>query len=134
LRAKSRERQRHRYPVLADQLPPGDRPLMSHAGALVFTEVTGELVDEESLHQHYLWSAGATGDFVWASWRRPGHDELVRTWPARQPASGAELARGWWQPTVEELRDARRKARSLERAQATRRQRQMQGRQEEKPV
>lgn len=123
LRAKARERQRHRYPVLADQLPPGDRPLMSHAGALVFTEVTGELVDQESLHQHYPWSAGAIGDFVWASWRRPGHDELVRTWPARQPATGSELARGWWQPTIEELRDARRKARSLERAQSTRRQR-----------
>jgi hypothetical protein len=35
----------------------------------------------------------------------------------RQPI---ELTRGWWQPTIEELRPERRKAASLERGRATR--------------
>src|SRR6476469_2706897 len=34
---------------------------------------------------------------------------------------GLNLVRGWWRPTIEVLREGRRRAASLERAQATRR-------------
>jgi hypothetical protein len=122
-KAKLAERRRRRYPVPAEQLPPLDRPLMSDDGPVIFTDVTGELVDPEAARAHHPWTAAAAGDLVWASWRKPTHEELVRTWPARQPPSEAEKSRGWWQPTIDELRDARRKARSIERALETRRQR-----------
>lgn len=114
------ERRRRRYPVPADHLPPLTRPLLTKHGAMVFTDVTGELVDSESAGDRYPWVSDFGGDFIWASWRRPTLEELVHTWPARQPAGEAEIARGWWQPTLEELREVRRKVRSLERAQATR--------------
>ncbi|HEY5795418.1 MAG TPA: hypothetical protein VIU82_10410 [Bosea sp. (in: a-proteobacteria)] len=120
-KAVSGEKRRRRYPVPAGMLPPLDRPLLSHEGAVAFTEVTGEVVDADVARQHYPWSSETAGDLVWALWRRPSHDELVRTWPARQAASVFDKARGWWQPTIDELRDARRKAKSLERAQAARR-------------
>jgi len=115
------EKRRRRYPVLVDSLPPLDRPLLSYEGAVAFVEVTGEVVDADIAREHYPWSSEAAGDLVWAIWRRPSHDELVRTWPARQAAAASDKARGWWQPNIEELRHARRKAKSLERAQATRR-------------
>jgi hypothetical protein len=57
---------------------------------------------------------------IWARWRRPSHAELVQAWPSRAPPSRADLARGWWQPEIQVLREERRKAASLERAQATR--------------
>jgi hypothetical protein len=117
----SGERRRRRYPVPANNLPPFDRPLLSYEGAVVFTEVTGELVEPGVAQEHYPWTAEAAGDLVWALWRRPSHDELVRAWPARQAADAADRARGWWQPTIEELREARRRAKSFERAQAARR-------------
>jgi hypothetical protein len=119
-KAVSGEKRRRRYPVPGDMLPALDRPLFSHEGALAFTEVTGEVVEAGIARDHYPWAAEVAGDLVWALWRRPTHDELVRTWPARQAANAFELARGWWLPTLEELREARRKARSLERAQSSR--------------
>lgn len=117
------EKRRRRYPVPADMLPPLDRPLLSHEGAVAFMEVTGELVGHDVAREHYPWSSEAAGDLVWALWRRPSHDELVRAWPARHASDPSDRARGWWQPTIEELREARRKAKSLERAQAARRKR-----------
>ncbi len=119
-KAAARERRRRRYPVPAEQLPPADRTLMTYEGAVVFTDVTGELVDRNIARSYYAWSADIPGDLIWAMWRRPSHEELVRTWPGRRAADAFELARGWWQPSIEELREARRKARSIERAQQTR--------------
>uniref|UniRef100_A0A9E7ZXA9 HARP domain-containing protein n=1 Tax=Bosea sp. NBC_00436 TaxID=2969620 RepID=A0A9E7ZXA9_9HYPH len=121
IKATEAERRRRRYPVPASELPPLDRVLMSHEGPLVVLEVTGEVVPAETAARHYTWSSGQPDDLVWALWRRPTHDELVKTWPARHPAAVSALLRGWWQPTLEELRIARRAARSLERAQETRR-------------
>lgn len=121
MKAMEAERRRRRYPVPASKLPPLDRVLMSHEGPLVILEVTGELVPEETAARHYPWSSGLSGDLVWASWRRPTHDELIKAWPAHRPTAPGALLRGWWQPTLEELRAARRAARSLERAQETRR-------------
>lgn len=120
-KAMAAERRRRRYPVPASQLPPPDRVLMSHDGPLVVIEVTGEVVPAATAARHYPWSSGLSDDLIWASWRRPTHEELVRAWPARHPPTPAAHLRGWWQPTLEELRVARRTARSLERARETRR-------------
>lgn len=122
-KAAMTERRRRRYPVPASEQPPLDRVLMSHEGPLVILEVTGEVVPAETAARHYPWSSGQPDDLVWALWRRPMHDELVKSWPARHPAAVSALLRGWWQPTLEELRIARRAARSLERAPETRRRR-----------
>lgn len=119
-KATASERRRRRYPVPASELPPLDRVLMSHEGPLVILEVTGELVPKETGIRHYPWSSELFDDLVWASWRRPTHEELVRAWPARRPTTPDAFQRGWWQATIEELRAARRAAKSVERAQETR--------------
>lgn len=119
-RAKARERRRRRYPVPVDALPPLDTVVMTPLGAVVVTDVTGECVEDDIARRHYPDVSTAEGPLVWVIWRRPGHDELVRVWPSRAPPTSLDLARGWWAPTLEELRAERRKARSIERAKATR--------------
>ncbi len=109
-RAEAAERRRRRYPVPEDALPPLGRVLMTHAGCVLFEEVTGEIADPPVAARFYPGvSAGAAA--------------LVEAWPARNPPNPSELARGWWQPTIEVLREERRRAASLERALATRRSR-----------
>jgi hypothetical protein len=120
-RAEAAERRRNRYPVPEDALPPIDRVVMTHRGCVVFEAVTGELVDPAIAARFYPDVIAGSAALIWAAWRRPGHAELVQTWPARTTPGQAEMARGWWQPTIEVLREERRKAASLERAQATRR-------------
>nr|WP_238223741.1 hypothetical protein [Methylorubrum aminovorans] len=122
-RAEAAERRRNRYPVPEDALPPLGRVLQTHQGCTVFEAVTGEVVDPAVAGRFYLGIVAEAGTLVWATRRRPTHDELVRAWSARGEAGPAETARGWWQPTIEVLREERRKAASLERARATRRSR-----------
>ena len=112
IKATATERRRRRYPVPASELPPLDRVLMSHDGPLIILEVTGELVPKETATRHYRWSSELFDDLVWALWRRPTHEELVRAWPARLPTTPDAFQRGWWQPTIQELRAARRAAKS----------------------
>ena len=119
--AEAAERRRHRYPVPDDALPPLDRVLMTHAGPVVFEAITGELVNPALATRFYPGVAPGRATPVWAAWRRPSHAELVGAWPARTPPGPCDLARGWWQPTIEVLREERRRAASLERARATRR-------------
>ncbi|OWO92123.1 hypothetical protein B5E41_24675 [Rhizobium esperanzae] len=110
MRSKLRtaERKRRRYPLPADALPPTGRPVATSYGIVVFTEITGELVDPALVSDFY---PGVTEDYLWGYWRAPTFDELVRTWPAKTPRRhDAE----WWQPTIEELRPARRVARARE--------------------
>ncbi|MGF9565082.1 hypothetical protein AAIH70_16330 [Neorhizobium sp. BT27B] len=110
---RSVERRRKRLPVPSDDLPPPDRPVATiRYGIVVFTEVTGELVDSEEVAELY---PHADEEHVWAMWRSPTADELVHTWPARAEPGDDELARGWWQPTLDELREARRKAKARRR-------------------
>lgn len=118
--AETAERRRKRYPVPEDALPPLGQVLMTHAGCFVLEAVTGEIVDDTVAARFYPGVAADTGTLVWATRRRPTHDELIRAWPARAAPSRAELVRGWWQPTIEPLREERRKAASLVRARATR--------------
>ena len=94
---------------------------MTHAGPVVFETVTGELVEPMIAARFYPGVAPGPAALIWAGWRKPSHAELVQAWPARTAPSPAELARGWWQPTIEVLREERRRAASLERARAMRR-------------
>jgi hypothetical protein len=106
--------------VAEDASPPLDRMLMTHAGCVVFEAVTGELVEPMIAARFYPGVTAGSAALIWAAWRRPCHAELVQAWPARTPPGPADLARGWWQPTIEVLREERRRAASLERARATR--------------
>lgn len=120
-RAEAAERRRQRYPVPGDALPPLDRVLMTHAGTVVFEEVTGEIAEPGTAARFYPGVASGPASLVWGRWRRPDHAELVAAWPAKVPPTPADLARGWWGPTIGTLREERRRAASLERARATRR-------------
>jgi hypothetical protein len=88
--------------LASDHLPPLGRPVAISYGIVIFTEVTGELVDREVVSEFY---SGVTNDHVWGLWRVPTLEELVHTWPATVLANdGSE----WWLPTIEDLRPARR--------------------------
>lgn len=119
--AETAERRRNRYPVPEDALPPLGRVLMTHVGCVMLEEVTGEVVDAETASRFYPRVAAGTGALIWTRRRRPTHGELVQAWPAKSGPEPAEFARGWWQATIGTLREERRRAASLERAQATRR-------------
>jgi hypothetical protein len=117
--AAAAERRRRRHPVPADALPPIGRPVMTGRGAIVVTDVTGECVEPGTASRFYPDCGGSAGEgLVWAAWRRPTLAELVATWPSRADPRPEERERGWWQPTLAELREERRKARSIERRMA----------------
>lgn len=119
-RLRTTERRRHRYPLLAEDLPSVGRALATEQyGIVVFTEVSGELVEPSEWSVVYP-HVRASGDYIWASWRSATLAELIKTWPARHAAGSSELSRGWWQPTLSELRVARKNARSNERRKRTR--------------
>ncbi|SDB75008.1 hypothetical protein SAMN02927895_05712 [Belnapia rosea] len=120
-RAEAAERRRHRYPVPEDALPPLDRVLMTHAGPVMFEAITGELLEPEIAGRFYPDVTAGPAPLIWAAWRRPTHAELVQAWPARTAPGPADLARGWWTPTIDALREERRNAASLDGARATRR-------------
>ncbi|TKB32035.1 MAG: hypothetical protein E5W69_00675 [Mesorhizobium sp.] len=77
-------------------------------GIVVFTEISGELVDASELAAFYPHLIEANVDHVWGRWRPATLAELIRTWPAR-PTAGL---------TERQLRIARQKARSLVRRRA----------------
>lgn len=113
-RERAAERRRHRYPVPADRLPPFQCPVSTSVyGVITFTGTGGELATGEMVRE--LYPDVAEPDLIWASWRSPSLEELVKTWPARREPTAEERARGWWQPTKAELVAARKIARSLER-------------------
>ncbi|MEY9559454.1 hypothetical protein ABIA26_001795 [Sinorhizobium fredii] len=118
--ARSAERRRHRYPLPVDDPPPAGRPVATvEYGIVVFIEFSGEVAETAALAEHYP-NASGTVDHVWGRWRAPTLAELVATWPARREPGPYALARGWWQPTLDELRIARRSARSMARRQRAR--------------
>lgn len=114
-KARVRERRRSRYPIPLDQGPPFERAIATHAGVVFFTGTEGEIADAGTVTDFYF-AARDTDEFVWATWRRGSLEELVRTWPERTPPTSAQLKRGWWLPTLDDLRQARRKARARIRA------------------
>lgn len=119
VRSREAERRRKRYPAPLSDLPPLGRVVMTGAGAIVATGTDGELADPAAVAVHYPEALGGA-DRIWVYWRSPTLDELIRTWPSRAAPHPDDLTRGWWQPSLAELRDERRKARSIERAVATR--------------
>lgn len=112
-RARATERRRRRYPLDPENLPPLGRPVMtSQYGIVVFVGCDGEPVDPAVLHASYA-ELTMIADLVWGQWRSAKLDELVKTWPSR---SGSKIGREiWWQPTLEELRVARKAASKMER-------------------
>jgi hypothetical protein len=112
---RMRERRRKRYPVPADDAPPFERAIGTHLDIVFFAGTDGELADPVTIGKFYF-PAAEGEEYVWASWRSDSLEELVTTWPARTAPAQRELDRGWWMPTLEELRDARRDAKSRRRA------------------
>ena len=89
----------------SEYLPLLERPLiMEGYGILAFTEVSGK--------PH---AALGMFNYVWDRWRAPTLAELVAPWAARHEPKLMQRSRGWWQPTLSELRLARQRARSVER-------------------
>jgi hypothetical protein len=109
-RRRAAKRKRRRIPLPAEDLPPLDRPIVTALyGIIVVDDVTGELVEPGDIADLYL---ELSGDRVWGTWRVPSLEELVHTWPSKVEPTEKERQRGWWLPTIEELREARRTARS----------------------
>ncbi|RWA97863.1 MAG: hypothetical protein EOQ33_29650 [Mesorhizobium sp.] len=115
-RLRYAERRRQRYPLPAEDLPPMGRPVATEQyGVVVFTDVSGEVVEPPVLAAFNPHAMRADFDYVWGTWRSATLTELIKTWPARHEAGPMEHSRGWWQPTLAELRVARRNARIIER-------------------
>ncbi len=110
-KARARERRRKRYPAPVDDAPPLQRAIGTHVGVIFFTGTDGEMADTTTIEAFYF-PAAKGGEYVWMSWRTGTLEELVGTWPARAPPEPHERLRGWWMPTLDELRMARRDARS----------------------
>lgn len=128
-KARGRERRRRRYPVPSDEVPPFDRAISTSIGIVVFAALDGELADAETVESFYF-SPTAGSDYLWVSWRAGTLEELVTTWPAGSDPTQKERQRGWWQPTLDELRIARREARSREKS----RQRRLEGASSDEPT
>jgi hypothetical protein len=113
---RSTERRRRRYPLPAQYLPPLERPVSTTSyGVVVFMEVSGEVAENPELAEYYPHVPAIGDPYIWGLWRPASLSELIATWPARtDPAEETQVC-GWWQPTLEELRSARRQARSVER-------------------
>ncbi len=106
--AKRRSAERRRKRLPSGDLPPPDRPVATIGyGIVIFIDLTGELVNAAEVAELYPY---ADNEYIWATWRAPTADELIRTWPARVEPGEYERSRGWRQPTLEELRDGRQRA------------------------
>jgi len=116
-RARAAERRKKRYPVPSDDFPPVGRPVSTLVGIISFEGTTGELAEPETLTAFYPEVSG--DELVWATWQRPDLDELVVAWPAKKPPNQSELRRGWWLPTLAELRPARREAKARDKSSKT---------------
>jgi hypothetical protein len=115
-RRRASERKKRRLPVSSDDLPPIGRPVATAAyGIVVITDVTGEIVAPQEVAEHH---PDASDEHVWSEWRAATLEELVHTWPSREAAGEYEKIRGWWSATLDELREARRTAKSRERRKA----------------
>ena len=112
VRLRAAERRRRRHPLHADDLPPLERPVMSrHHGIVVFERCDGELVAPEVLEGGVYPELIDSQDYVWGHWRPATLEELIRTWPAKTAPPKRAL---WWQPSIEELRIARKAAKGRE--------------------
>lgn len=110
-KAGASERRRNRYPIPGHDLPPFESAISTHWGVVFFNGSDGEFADGQTINAFYFPTKDAEG-YIWATWRPGSLEELIATWPAKAPPMAAELKRGWWFPTIEELRVARRAARS----------------------
>ena len=117
-RRRALERKRRRIPLPAEELPPLDRPIATMLyGIVTVSDITGEQVACDIIAELL---PDTPDDHVWGLWRVPSLEELVQTWPSKKEPGKDERRRGWWLPTIDELREARRTARSRERRLAIR--------------
>lgn len=120
--ANIQERRRRRHALPPEPFPPLGQVVMTRVhGAVIFTEITGELAEADIRARFYPDVAPQEPHLIWGEWRKPTLSELISAWPARQAATDDERTRGWWRPTLDELREERKKARTIARAQAARR-------------
>lgn len=77
-KARISERRRRRYPVPADDVPPFEHAIATHAGVVIFTNTHGELADSEVVTTFYFEPPPAE-EYVWAAWRPGSLEELVTT-------------------------------------------------------
>ncbi|TGV11480.1 hypothetical protein EN816_24385 [Mesorhizobium sp. M8A.F.Ca.ET.173.01.1.1] len=114
-RARAIERRRRRYPLDPTDLPPFGRPVMTRSfGVIVFVGCDGEPVDDDILGSQYA-DFPDHHDYVWGRWRLADLGELIKTWPSRTGSETEIDDALWWQPTLDDLRVARKAARGLER-------------------
>ncbi len=112
-RRRQADRRGGRYPVPADDSPPSGMPVGTLFGVVVFEDSGGELLDDEAAAAYPFAEADR---FVWADWRLPTFRELKMSKPA---AMRADVERGWWQPTADEIDETRaRLGRALRRREA----------------
>jgi hypothetical protein len=115
---RTSERRKKRLPAPSNDLPPLGRPVATCAfGIIVVTEITGELLNAQEFSEHH---PNIDVEHVWAGWRAPTLEELVQTWLARVEPGEYERLRGWWMPTIDELRVARSSTKSMLRRQQNR--------------
>jgi hypothetical protein len=116
--AKAAERRKKRYPVPEGDLPPLERPVATGFGIVVLTGTSGEVAEPTDVSRHY--PSITSKNLIWASWRRAEFDELVQAWPVKTTPTQADKDRGWWLPTIGDLRPARREAKARSRLQQKR--------------
>ena len=94
--ARAKERKLRRYPVPLGDLPPIDRVLMTRWGAVTFTDITGECVDEGPANS-YGFDEQQAKTLVWASWRSPTSPSSWRLGPraVRRTMTSCRAAGGW---------------------------------------
>jgi hypothetical protein len=63
--ARAAERRQCRYPVPDEPLPPLERVVMTHRGAVIFTDVTGEIVEHDIGKRFYPDVSAAGMTLVW---------------------------------------------------------------------
>ena len=113
-RQRAAERRKRRYPIPTGDPPPWGRPVSTSYGIVTFAGTSGELAEAQALENFYP-DIGRSVELIWASWRSPSLEELVKTWPAKPEPGENERSRGWWLPTKPELVEARKAAKAVER-------------------
>ncbi|MGG5822938.1 hypothetical protein [Falsiroseomonas sp. HW251] len=83
-RVEATERRRKCYPVPDDAPPPLDQVVTTHAGCLVFEEITGEIVEAETVERFYPGVQAGSGTLIWSTWHRPCPASLRTCWRSPQ--------------------------------------------------
>jgi len=89
-KARTRERRLKRYPVPAEDAPPFERAIGTHAGVVIFTGTAGELADPATVSTFYFPAGEIEGARLGVMATRFAR-RTGETWPARTPPGEEEL-------------------------------------------